>query len=200
MPRRVLVLLAHPAYQRSRANKALAAAAREVDGVTVHDLYAAYPGFDIDVAREKAALTAHDVLIFQHPFYWYSTPSLLKEWQDLVLELGWAYGPGGTALRGKTFLSVVTTAGSREAYSHEGMHGRTMRELLAPIDQTFRLCGMVRLPPLVVHGAPRLEAPALAAAAETYRRVLEALVAGTVDAARADGLERLGDDLTVLGG
>ena len=84
--------------------------------MTVHDLYEAYPDLDIDVAREKALLLAHDVIVWQHPFFWYSTPAILKEWQDLVLEFGWAYGPGGTALRGKLFVSAITTGGREAAY------------------------------------------------------------------------------------
>ena len=58
--------------------------------VTVHDLYEAYPDFDIDA--EQRLLEAHDIVIFQQPFYWYSVPPLIKQWCDLVLEHGWAYG------------------------------------------------------------------------------------------------------------
>lgn len=200
MPQRVLLLFAHPAFHRSRANKVLVKAAQAVEGVTFHDLYAHYPSFDIDVEAEKALLSAHDVLIFQHPFYWYSTPSLLKEWQDLVLEFGWAYGPGGTALKDKTFLSVVTTSGSREAYTHAGMHGRTMAELLAPLDQTFKLCQMKRLPPFVVHGASRMEVQALEQHAVHYQRIVRTLVTDGISREQVAHLERLNDDLQWLGG
>jgi glutathione-regulated potassium-efflux system ancillary protein KefG len=75
------------------------------------------------------------VIVLHHPFYWYSAPALLKEWMDLVLELGWAYGPGGVALRGKLMLNAITTGGSAEAYRAEGKNRFTMRELLAPFDQ-----------------------------------------------------------------
>ena len=86
MPRRVLILYAHPMPRKSRANRALAEAVRGLEGVTFHDLYEAYPDFFIDVAREKALLVEHDVIVLQHPFYWYSAPALVKEWLDLVLE------------------------------------------------------------------------------------------------------------------
>ena len=88
--RAVLVLVAHPAMRRSRVNRRLTEAARGLDGVMVNDLYQRYPDFDIDVAREQQLLESHDVVVMQHPFYWYSTPAILKEWQDLVLEHGWA--------------------------------------------------------------------------------------------------------------
>ncbi|MGG3885590.1 NAD(P)H-dependent oxidoreductase [Brevibacillus panacihumi] len=39
--------------------------------------------------------------VLQFPFYWYSAPPLLKNWFDEAWTYGWAYGPGGVALRGK---------------------------------------------------------------------------------------------------
>lgn len=175
MPR-VLVLFAHPAFQKSRINRVLADSARAIDGVTFHDLYEAYPAFDLDVAREQAQLEAHDVVVFQHPFYWYSCPALLKEWLDLVLEYGFAYGPGGTRLHGKSALSALTTGGSEQAYSREGPNRYTIRELLAPFEQTARLCGMGWLPPFVVHDSIRLTDDSLIRRrADEYARMLTEL-------------------------
>ena len=101
---KLLIVFAHPALERSRVNRRLVEAIGDLEGVAVHDLYEAYPEFDIDVRREQELLAAHDVIVLQHPFYWYSAPAILKEWQDLVLEHGWAYGRNGTALRGKSCL------------------------------------------------------------------------------------------------
>ena len=159
-PARVLVLFAHPALQKSRINIRLAAAARTVAGVTFHDLYEAYPDIHVDVGREQALLRAHDVIVFQHPFYWYSSPALLKEWLDLVLEYGFAYGPGGDALRGKSLVSALTTGGPAHAYARTGYNHFTMAELLAPFEQTARLCGMKWLQPFVVAGTNGLTDPA----------------------------------------
>ena len=181
---RVLVLFAHPAKQKSRLNVRLAEAARQVEGVTWHDLYETYPDFLVDVGREQALLAAHDVIVMQHPFFWYSCPALLKEWIDLVLEFGWAYGPGGTHLEGKLCLSAITTGGGEHAYSREGHNHFTMRELLAPFCQTADLCGMTWLPPFVVHGAIGLTAPAdIEVHARDYARLLTRLRDGTLDPA-----------------
>lgn len=188
---RVLVLLCHPALHRSRMNRRLAAAIDGIDGVTVHDLYAAYPDFDIDVEHEQRLLAAHDTIVWQHPFYWYSTPALLKEWQDIVLEFGWAYGPAGTALQGKLFLSAVTTGAQADAYQPEGFNGHTMRELLLPVEQTARLCGMIPLPPFMVHGTHRLADAGMTRAAEDYRSVILALRDGRIDPAAVAGLSAL---------
>lgn len=179
---RVLVLFAHPMPARSRLNRRFVEAIGGVPGVTVHDLYEAYPDQWIDVAEEQRLLTLHDTIVFQHPFYWYSTPALLKEWQDQVLTFGWAYGPGGTALRGKRFLSALTTGGTAEAYTPEGMHGTTIEALLAPIRQTARLCGMTWMAPHVTHGSHRLDEATIAEATARYRAAIEQLAAPAVTA------------------
>jgi glutathione-regulated potassium-efflux system ancillary protein KefG len=192
MTAKILLLFAHPALERSRVNRRLFDAVREVPGVTAHDLYEVYPRFTMDVRREQALCESHDVIVFQHPFYWYSAPSLLKEWQDLVLELGWAYGPGGKALHGKVTFNVVTTGGAAGAYRPEGRNRFTMRQLLSPFDQTAHLCGMKFLAPLVVHGALSLASDALVKPhAERYVRAIEALRDGTLDLERAAAAEEL---------
>ncbi len=82
----------------SRVNRAMVHAARSLPNVTVHDLYETYPDFHIDVPREQALMQAADLIVFQHPIQWYGMPSLLKEWVDAVLEVGWAYGQGSAAI------------------------------------------------------------------------------------------------------
>jgi len=199
--RRVLILFAHPALRRSRCNRHLADAVRGLDGVTVHDLYEAYPEHDIDVDHEQRLLLEHDVVVFQHPFYWYSTPSILKEWQDLVLEHGWAYGHSGTALHGKTLISAITTGGSEGSYGPQGANGCTMWQLLAPIRQTASLCGMLYPPPIVVHGTHGLSEQEIKRHAAEYRRLVESLRDGTIDLEACEGLPRLNMDLgTATGG
>src|SRR5882757_8032391 len=98
---KILLIFAHPAYQRSRTNRAMIEVARGMPEVRIHDLYEEYPTFQIDACREQGLLREHDVIVFQHPFYWYSCPALLKEWLDLVLEYNFAYGDYGTELSGK---------------------------------------------------------------------------------------------------
>jgi glutathione-regulated potassium-efflux system ancillary protein KefG len=199
--KRILVLFAHPALEKSRVNRPLAEAVMSLDDVTFNDLYESYPDFDIDVPSEQALLADHDIVVLQHPFYWYSTPAIIKEWEDLVLEHGWAYGSGGDALRGKMLMNAVTTGGTEAAYCHEGSNHCTMRELLLPIEQTAMLCGMEYLPPFVVHGTHQLTAPGISEHAADYRRTLVALRDGTIDLDAARRLSRLNSDLPrILGG
>lgn len=177
MPNRVLVLFAHPALHRSRMNLAMMEAVRDLEGVTFHDLYEIYPDLHIDVATEQELLLKHDAIVWQHPFYWYSAPALLKEWMDVVLEYGFAYGDEGRALHGKKVMSVLTTGGPAEAYRADGYNRFTMRELLAPIEQTANLCGMEYLEPFILHGVNLLKPAEVETAAASYRQRIQQLMA-----------------------
>lgn len=169
---KVLVIYAHAAPQRSRVNRLLADAARATPGVVVHDLYATYPDFYIDVAHEQALLADADMLVLLHPIHWYAMPSLLKEWIDVVFEAGWAYGDGATGLKDKACLLAVTTGGTAAAYSADGVHGHPFAAFLPPIEQTARLCGMRWQDPLVLHGAHHASEAEIAA---HVRRFIERL-------------------------
>jgi glutathione-regulated potassium-efflux system ancillary protein KefG len=179
--RRVLIQFAHPALEKSRVNRRLITRAEGTPGVTLNDLYEQYPDFDVDVAREQDLLLEHDVIVLHHPLYWYSVPALLKQWFDLVLEHGWAYGSGGTALEGKWLVCAITAGGGEAAYRAEGLNRNTLRQMLAPLEQTAWLCWMKFLPPYVVHGTHRLESAAIEQHAAGYVRFLEALQNESLD-------------------
>ena len=189
--KRIQILFAHPALEKSRVNRVLIQAVQDLPGVTFRDLYEEYPDFDVDVPREQALFAEHDIIILQHPFFWYSTPSLIKEWEDLVLTHGWAYGSEAKALVGKCAMSVITTGGREDAYQADGYNRFTMRQFLAPIEQTFRLCGMEYLPPYVVHATLRMTPERLQAHADDYRRLVEALRDERVDLDAIRDLSRI---------
>jgi glutathione-regulated potassium-efflux system ancillary protein KefG len=198
MPSRVLVLFAHPAPHKSRINRHLIASVQGLNNITINDLYEEYPTFDINVQREQELLLAHDIIVFQHPFYWYSSPAILKEWEDLVLEYGFAYGAGGTKLHGKLVLTAITTGAPREAYRRLGFNFFTIRELLAPFEQSVKFCGMRYLPPFVVHGALTCrEEGEIIAHAQAYRHVIEGLRDGNFDLDEIAKFERMNEALSV---
>lgn len=190
----VLVLYAHPAPHKSRINRRLAAAAREVQGVTFRDLYELYPDFLIDVEEEQKLLKAHDIIVLQHPFYWYSAPALVKEYLDLVLTYGWAYGEGGTALQGKILLHAISAGGSEEFYCSQGRNRFTIRQLLAPFDQTAFLCGMRYLAPHVIHGANQFaDAASVQPHVQRYARLLKSLCDETLPLDQAVDAHKIND-------
>lgn len=171
-PRSILVLYAHPNPAQSHAQKALLAAIQDLEGVVVHDLYRLYPHFYIDPAAEQKALRQADLIIFQHPFYWYSVPALLKEWLDIVLEQGFAFGPGGTLLQGKDFLQVVSFGNTEASYQRSGGNRFTLTELLRPFEATARLCGLHYHRPFTVQAGSYVEPAQLQAKAQAYRQLL----------------------------
>jgi len=149
---RILINVFHPDLTASRANRLIVEQLRQLPGATVRDVRAEYPAWKIDVAREQEPLLAHDLIAFQHPFYWYNCPPLMKLWMDEVLTQGFAYPPGvGDSLRGKAWLSSITTGGPWEAYRSGGFNNWTISELLRPFQQSALLAGMTWLPPFVMH-------------------------------------------------
>lgn len=167
---KTLVNVFHPRLDQSTVNRRWAEHMAHQPGVTVRHLDALYPDRAIDVAAEQAVLLAHDRIVFQHPLFWYSVPPLMKQWLDDVLTYGWAYGPGGTALAGKEWLSAISTGGPADAYVAGGYNTYSMSELLKPLQQTANLIGMKFLPPFVWHGAVRATPEALAEGVEAYAR------------------------------
>ena len=150
---KILVNLFHPHLDSSRVNRAWARRVAAQPDITVRDIYALYPEGRIDIAAEQQALLAHDRLVFQHPFYWYSVPPLMKQWLDDVLVYGWAYGPGGDALAGKEWVSAISTGGPADSYQAGGYNGFSMSEFLKPLQQTAHLLKTRFLPAYVFHGA-----------------------------------------------
>ena len=188
----LLVYYAHPGHRFSRANAAMAQAARAVEGITFVDLYAEYPRHNIEVDREQQRLLNHEVILFQFPLFWYSSPSLVKEWQDLVLEHGFAYGQDGDRLKGKTLMLALTAAGSPEAYTTQGYQNHPLRSFLTPFEQTARLCKMRFAAPYVLHSALAAQASGeIAPHAAGYARLLTAIQTDRYDFETAEAADIL---------
>lgn len=165
----VLVLVAHPDMARSVVNRHLMrTAALAGPRVEVRDLYALYPDYLIDVEAERECLARARLVVWQHPIHWYGMPPLMKLWVDEVLGFGWAYGPGGTALRGKDLWLVASTGGTEDSYRPEGHNRYAFHAFLPPYEQTAVLCGLRFLPPWLLHGAHDLAASDPAAQAALY--------------------------------
>jgi glutathione-regulated potassium-efflux system ancillary protein KefF len=174
--RDILVLAAHPDLARSQTTRVLletlraSPAARRVE---LRDLYRLYPDFHIHIDAEQRALEAARLVVMLHPIYWYSMPALQKLWLDEVPRLGWAYGPGGTALHGKDFWLVASTGGGAEAYAPGGHNHHPITDFLLPYQQSARTCGMNWLQPQILHAAHRATDEEIRAHAELFVKRLE---------------------------
>ena len=173
--KKILILFAHPAFHKSRINKILINGLDKIEGVTFNNIYENYPDFFINIKKEQKLLLEHDIIVWHHPFYWYSAPAILKEWMDLVLEHGFAYGKQGNALRGKKVMSVVTTGGNKKTYCKEGRNNFTINQFLLPFQQAANLCGMNYLPPFVIHGSHTMNNLEIEEYANGYRSILVGL-------------------------
>ncbi len=173
--KKILIVFAHPRFEKSRTNRLLLDNIEGEPGVVLNDLYEQYPDFNIDVERETALLSEHEVVIWHHPFYMYSAPAMLKQWMDLVLEYGWAHGSQGNALKDKLVFNALTAGGTRQVYLPDARNRFTIRQFLAPFEQTATLCKMIYLPPFVVHGTHLLTDEELAEHVRLYRLLLTRL-------------------------
>lgn len=162
------IFLFHPNLKESRANAVLI---KNTD-IEVRDIYALYPDGNIDVKAEQSALARSDRIVWQFPMYWYSGPSLLKKWQDLVLEHGWAYGHKGHALDGKELMLSVTVGANEKEYQVGGKQGHTIIEYLFPMTRTAKYTGMKVLKPFIVDGVFHISDGELMSEAQKYHQIL----------------------------
>lgn len=182
---RTLILLFHPDIDNSKANAALLSAARTVPDTLVVDMQKRYRGGVIDMhtdgASEARALLEADRIVLQFPVQWYSTPPLLKSWQDAVLtRMCYIHADTeGDKLVGTPLMIAATAGNTPAAYGRGGANHFTMDELLAPLKATALRCGLPWHPPHLVFRADKLEPVELAAAKDSYGKALRAFIAAT---------------------
>ena len=191
--KKILIIFAHPALPKSKIHKRLTDSVKNEVGITLNNLYENYPDFYLDIIQEQQLLIEHDIIIWQHPFYWYSAPAILKEWFDLVLQHGFAYGENGKNLKGKQVLSVISTGGSKEIYCKEGRNQFTVNEFLIPYKQSANLCLMEYLPPLVIYDAHSLTNYDIDKHASKYKQLLISLRDEEIESKKIKSVEYLND-------
>jgi len=193
------VLFAHPAVHKSIVNRRIIRVYREFKNISFRDLYDLYPEFMIDIEHEQALLVENDIIIFHHPIYWYSCPPILKQWMDLVLRNGFAYGEGGDALKDKQLLSVITTGKDLDSYDSAGVHNHRLRRFLLPFEQTANFCGMNYLPPFVAHSSGnRLDQIRLGEHLHQYRIIMTALSDSQFDYSAIAALDYINSEMQLF--
>ncbi|EGQ8984630.1 TPA: NAD(P)H-dependent oxidoreductase [Vibrio alginolyticus] len=186
---KILNLVFHPNLDGSRNNKTWKSQLDESGKVsTSRDMYSEYNDFQIDVEREQALLEAHDRIILQFPFYWYSMPPLLKKWLDDVLIYNFAYGPEGDKLTGKDMQLVVSVGGREKFYSGFDIF-TTVPDLLRPFQLTANLTQMNYLQPEYMFNAD-------AESEEVIEAFGKQLVAKIDDPKRSDPRQYLYDSMS----
>lgn len=173
---KTLILIFHPDLAASRANRALAQAAARVPGVEIVDVAARCPAGRIDTDVEVAELLSADRLVLQFPIRWYSTPPLMKAWQDLVLTRMMYIAPQteGARLAGVPVMVAATAGNYRGAYGPEGVNLFPLAELLKPLAATANRCGLAWSEPHLVYEADKVGPDQLAQEGERYAERLRA--------------------------
>lgn len=172
--KKTLVVVAHPNMTESKISKRLCHAIKDIPNLTLHNLYEHYSESTmIDVAHEQQLLLNHDRIIFQFPLYWFSTPSLLKEWQDKVLTYGFAYGKEGNKLTQKEFKVVVTTGSSETVYQPGGYHDFTISEILRPLQAMAQFTQMIFTQSFIIDDAMKLTDERLQFKIHEYMDILQ---------------------------
>lgn len=166
---KTLVLVAHPNLENSRVNKCWVEELKKYpDKITVNDLYAAYPDWLINIPKEQELAMQHDRIIFQFPFYWYSSPPLLKKWIDDVMTYGWAYTSKGGKLRGKELGLAISLGGSEIDYQPSGGDLYTLHELISPYHATSNLIETHFLMPFKLYDTDNKSEDEIAASSRQY--------------------------------
>lgn len=152
---KTLIVVSHPYPEQSHTIKSLEQTARSFSDVEVRNLESLY-GNDLnnfDVRAEQIVHEAADRVIYMFPVHWFNLTPMLKAYMNTVWAYGWAFGPEGTALKGKQF-QVVATAGAAEfTYSHEGIIECTMDEVLSPLKASAKYVGMNYQQPIAFYEA-----------------------------------------------
>ncbi|MCD7901363.1 MAG: NAD(P)H-dependent oxidoreductase [Bacteroides sp.] len=169
---KVLILLAHPNINTSRANKEMIDFVRDEDGVVVIDLYEhATEEFDLDFwSRQMSEASA---LIFQFPLYWMSAPYMLKRWQDEVF----IHLSKSPIILGKPCLVVTSTGSEQESYRSRGRNRYTIDEILRPYQASILHAGMTWRTPIVIYAAGAEDAgKRISICASKYKTTIEELL------------------------
>lgn len=152
---KTLVIVSHPYPERSKATKALEEIAAIIPNVTVRHLDKLYGhninGFDI-TAEQKAQEEA-DRIVYLFPIHWFNLTPMLKAYLNEVWAYGWAFGPEGSALKGKEMQIVTTTGASEFTYSADGLIESSMQEVLTPMKASAYYVGMKYNQHLAFHNA-----------------------------------------------
>jgi glutathione-regulated potassium-efflux system ancillary protein KefG len=171
--KKTLIILAHANLQESRLNKALLEAIQDVPNITINDLYSKYKtAEEIDVKKEQELLLSHDRIIFQFPLFWFSSPGLLKDWQDKVLEYGFAFGSNGYKLAGKEFKIAITIGSPEYAYQSGAYVNVSINEILKPFEATANFTAMVYTPAFAIHRSLKISDEELQNKAQEYKSIL----------------------------
>jgi NAD(P)H dehydrogenase (quinone) len=158
---------------------------------------ARHGGFSAEIAREQERVRRADLLVLQFPLWWGGVPAILKGWCERVLAYGFAYVDGrrfDTGLfKGRRAVFSVTTGGTPERFSPEGVYG-PIGTVLYPVERLLlQYMGYEVMEPFVAYAAPRVTAEERAAYLAAWQaRLVEAVASAPAAPPLEDALAAVG--------
>lgn len=143
---KITIVLAHPDINDSRANRELINTVKELNNVSVYNIYENFPEL-FDVETWTQIMLESSALIYQFPLHWMSAPYMLKKWQEEVF----THLSRTPMIVGKPMMVVVTVGGDSSAYRSGGRNHYTVDEILRPYEASAIAAGMKWQTPVIIH-------------------------------------------------
>lgn len=143
----ILIVSGHSDLNESVINKLiLGLLEKELPMAEIRKLDQLHHNFIFDVPAEQEALLKSDIIVWQFPFYWYSTPAILKKWIDDVFLHNFS-----DKLEGKKLILSITLGAPREAYQEGGPAKYEIKDFVKPFEALCKACGMYFQTPVVTY-------------------------------------------------
>ena len=109
--------------------------------------------FNNELKQEIEKLDQADLLIFNFPLWWHSTPAILKGWVDRVMAYGVAYGAGcENKFKGRQAMVSITT-GSPKKLNDDKDLARILENVTGGI---LQYVGFELIPSFISYGVSRI--------------------------------------------
>lgn len=147
--------MAHSNPKDSKINKKIKETLQNEEGIVYKDIKSLYSDFNFDIKKEQEDIINADKIVFQFPLYWYTAPSILKQWVDDVFAYDFAFTYAednswqALNLVGKEFQMIVSIGGDKEDY--EGINIK-ISDCLHSYSTTALVLGMKELDPYYIYG------------------------------------------------
>ena len=117
---KVLLVLSHPNYKNSFANKTIVEKLKTlIPDIEIDHIDELYPEEKIDIKAEQEKLLRNDTIIYQFPMYWHNRPHFLSRWFEDVNQYGFAYGENGFKLKDKRIIVSMTLGNTEKFFQGE---------------------------------------------------------------------------------
>lgn len=140
---RTLVVFSHQYFEKSKVNKVLLEAIKNLPNVKIRNLDELY-GSNLkafDIKKEQEFLKEAQKIVFQFPLFWFSTPPMLKAYQDEIFTAT-LYSNKGDILANKEFHIAVSLGSEESKYSPSGRNEKSLKEYLLPLFGMAKYCKM----------------------------------------------------------